>query len=63
MLIKHTEKQLNFCVLTILADYALTMQHKQILHWESKREVDYIDFQKKKTHTHTQQKPRKYIYI
>jgi hypothetical protein len=47
MLIKHHEKQLSFHVLNLLADYALTMQHKQILHWGSIHEVDYFDFHKK----------------
>ena len=40
MLIKHHEKQLSFHVLNLLTDYARTMQHKQILHWESNHEVD-----------------------
>ncbi|CAF1108028.1 unnamed protein product [Rotaria sordida] len=38
MLIKYNEKQLSFHVLNLLTDYARTMQHKQILHWESNRE-------------------------
>jgi hypothetical protein len=40
MLIKHHEKQLSFHVLNLLADYARTMQHKQILQWGSNHEVD-----------------------
>jgi hypothetical protein len=40
MLIKHHKTQLSFHVLNLLADYARTMQHKQILHWESDHEVD-----------------------
>ena len=40
LLIKHHEKQLSFYVLNLLADYARTMQHKQILHWASNHEVD-----------------------
>jgi hypothetical protein len=40
MLIKHHKTQLSFHVLNLLADYARTMQHKQILHWESNHEVD-----------------------
>ena len=39
MLIKQREKQLNFHVLNVLADYARATQHKQILHCESKQEV------------------------
>ncbi|CAF1295313.1 unnamed protein product [Adineta steineri] len=35
LLIKHHEKQLSFSVLNLLADYARTMQHKEILHWGS----------------------------
>ncbi len=50
MLIKHHEKQLSFYVLNLLADYARTMQHKQILHWGSNREVDDLIFKKNKTH-------------
>jgi len=46
MLIKHHEKQLSFNVLNLLADYARTMQHKQILHWESNAEVYAIDCRK-----------------
>ena len=42
MLIKHYKTQNSFDLLNLLADYARTMQHKQILHWESNREVDYI---------------------
>ncbi|CAF4770769.1 unnamed protein product, partial [Rotaria sp. Silwood2] len=38
MLIKYHEKQLSFHVLNLLTDYARTMQHKQILHWESNHE-------------------------
>ncbi len=52
MLIKHHEKQLSFYVLNLLADYARTMQHKQILHWGSNREVDDLIFKKTK-HTQT----------
>jgi hypothetical protein len=49
MLIKHHEKQLSFYVLNLLADYARTMQHKQILHWGSNREVDDLIFKKQNT--------------
>ncbi|CAF0725008.1 unnamed protein product [Rotaria sp. Silwood1] len=38
MLIKYHEKQLSFHVLNLLTDYARTMQHKEILHWESNHE-------------------------
>ncbi|CAF3819449.1 unnamed protein product, partial [Rotaria magnacalcarata] len=38
MLIKHHERQLSFHVLNLLTDYARTMQHKEILHWESNHE-------------------------
>lgn len=40
MLIKHHERQLSFHVLNLLTDYARTMQHKEILHWESNHEVE-----------------------
>ncbi len=49
LLIRHHEKQLSFHVLNLLADYARTMQHKQILQWGSIREVDDIDCQKHTT--------------
>jgi hypothetical protein len=41
MLIKHHKNELSFHVLNLLANYAHTMQHKQILHWGSNHEVDY----------------------
>ena len=40
MLIKHHEKQLSFHVLNLLADYARTMQHSQILQRGSHNEVE-----------------------
>ncbi len=48
LLIKHHEKQLSFRVLNLLADYARTMQHKQIRHWETDHEVDYFPYENSK---------------